>query len=635
MTQFTAGETSMYEEVPTPPSQEFQNLELPSKPSPLFRNASVPSHMNGAKESNHPPLRPYKTTMNAHARKRSREDSGETSTDSGESTSTPTTTRPVTNQSSFSHETKRRTTDKSFDTITADPFVTAQSISSEVSSSVDGTSSKDQDSTAQSVPDDSFKQPITPLKTQSPSEPNWEAHPEAWGYLKSLNSEYPSAYLEKTNETDGNGRAGYMLGRSERCELRVNNPCVSQRHCLIYILWQRSNNSLDADGNSRPVRPTVLLEDMSRNGTFVNGQAMGRGSQRVLKSGDHIQLYRRVAFSENDERQRFYKIILAPNLVVPPFEEAYSLGAVLGAGNFAQVHIATERETGKEYAVKVVDKERFAGKPKLLASLRKEIAVLMGLKRHSCIMSVENVFEVPSSMYLVLELSRDGDLFDYVASRQRLPEAETRLLIWQLLVGLDYLHANNVVHRDLKLENVLFVNKKELRIKIGDFGLATFLRTDFYLTSRCGTPSYVAPEVLAPASSRAYGKEIDLWSLGVMLYICLCGYPPFSADNKVPVHEIRNGNFTFVKSDWEGISFEARDLIRKLLTVDPARRITVNEAMWHPWIIMDLPGEEDIDPAVTAKIRAIFASQRATMQETQPSTVPFAELEELTSEEEI
>jgi serine/threonine protein kinase len=141
--------------------------------------------------------------------------------------------------------------------------------------------------------------------------------------------------------------------------------------------------------------------------------------------------------------------------------------------------------------------------------------------------------------------------------------------------------------------------------------------------------------VLAPASSRAYGKEIDLWSLGVMMYICLCGYPPFSADNKVPVHEIRNGNFTFVKSDWEGISVEACDLIRRLLTVDPARRITVNEAMWHPWIIMELPGEDDIDPAVTAKIRAIFASQRATMQETQPSTVPFAELEELTSEEEV
>jgi hypothetical protein len=220
MTQFTAGETSMYEEVPTPPSQELQNLELPPKPSTLFRNASEPTYVNGAKpKSIHPPLRPVKTTLNTYARKRSREDSGETSTDSAESASTPTTTGPATNQSSFNHETKRRTTDKSFDTIAADPFVTAQSIGSELDTSVDGAASKDQDSTALSVPAP-FKQPITPLKTQSSSEPDWEAHPEAWGYLKSLNSQYPSAYLEKTNEVDGNGRAGYMLGRSERCELR-------------------------------------------------------------------------------------------------------------------------------------------------------------------------------------------------------------------------------------------------------------------------------------------------------------------------------------------------------------------------------------------------------------------------------
>lgn len=172
-----------------------------------------------------------------------------------------------------------------------------------------------------------------------------------------------------------------------------------------------------------------MIEDMSRNGTFINGQSMERGSRQVLKNGDHIQLYRRAAFEETDPRQqcklkgrlffqfplaidmRFhlsflvYKIVLAPNLDVPvcttymfvkstlirsntthvasqTFEENYELGRVLGEGNFAKVHSAIERETGREFAVKIMQKRRFAGKPKLLASLRKEIAVLMGLPKH-------------------------------------------------------------------------------------------------------------------------------------------------------------------------------------------------------------------------------------------------------------
>ncbi|CAO3682315.1 unnamed protein product [Umbelopsis ramanniana] len=592
MTQFTAGETSMYEET-APPSQEFQKLELPSHPT-LFRNATVPpGNVIYQLENNVPStMRPYASNLElVNERKRSRDDSGDYSTDSAELTST---TRPPTNQNSFNHESKRRTigADKTEDTITGSSraFVTAHSIASESSVSVNTLSNAPREKTALGTNGiKEFSQPLSSPTVSASAGPDWSAHPNAWGYLQSLNEDYPSKYLERKGapKPDVQERAGYMLGRSDRCELSIEHPYVSQRHCLIYILWQRSSDN-ETEDLKIPVRPTVMIEDMSRNGTFINGQSMERGSRQVLKNGDHIQLYRRAAFEETDPRQQFYKIVLAPNLDVPTFEENYELGRVLGEGNFAKVHSAIERETGREFAVKIMQKRRFAGKPKLLASLKKEIAVLMGLPKHKCIMSVEKVFEDNDLMYLVLELGGDGDLFEYVYQKQRLPEAEARLLFWQLLVGLDYLHSNNVVHRDLKLENVLFEDKKELRIKIGDFGLATFSHKQYALTSRCGTPSYVAPEVLAPASSRAYGKEVDLWSLGVMLYICLCGYPPFYADSSVPAQAIRSGQFSFVDADWKGVTSEAKDLIKRLMTVDPTKRITVNEAMWHPWIVMDV-----------------------------------------------
>ncbi|KAI8577199.1 hypothetical protein K450DRAFT_253367 [Umbelopsis ramanniana AG] len=638
MTQFTAGETSMYEET-TPPSQEFEKLELPAHPT-LFRNATVPPGNVMYKLDNNVPttMRPYASNLElVNERKRSRDDSGESSTDSAESTST---TRPPTNQNSFSRESKRRTVgiDKTEDTIagSSHTFVTAHSIASETSVSVKTLADPSLDETAPVTNSTKTFTQLIPSQTNSASSgPDWSTHPNAWGYLQSLNEDYPSTYLERKGapKPDVNQRAGYMIGRSDRCELSIDHPYVSQRHCLIYILWQRSSDNVNED-IKLPVRPTVIIEDMSRNGTFINGQSMERGSRQVLKNGDHIQLYRRAAFEETDPRQQFFKIVLSPNLVEPKFEESYELGKILGEGNFAKVHVAIERETGREFAVKIIQKRRFASKPKLLASLKKEIAVLMGLPKHKCIMSVEKVFDDDDLMYLVLELGGDGDLFEYVYEKQRLPEAEARLLFWQLLVGLDYLHSNNVVHRDLKLENVLFEDKKELRIKIGDFGLATFSHKQFALTSRCGTPSYVAPEILAPASSRAYGKEVDLWSLGVMLYICLCGYPPFYADHTVPSQAIRSGQFTFAEADWKNITKEAQDLVSRLMTVDPTKRITVNEAMWHPWIVMDLAGEEDIDPAVTAEIRAIFSSQRATLQETQTCTAPFGDTGDLTSEDE-
>jgi hypothetical protein len=215
----------MYEET-VPPSQEFKKLELPSHPT-LFRNATVPpGNVINQLENNVPStMRPYASNLElVNERKRSRDDSGEFSTDSAESTST---TIPPTNQYSFNHESKRRTlgTDKTEDTMTGSSraFVTAHSIASESSVSVNNLSNPPLDETAPVTNDTKeFSQPIPSQTNSASSGPDWSAHPNAWGYLQSLNGNYASKYLERKGapEPDVNERAGYMLGRSDRCELR-------------------------------------------------------------------------------------------------------------------------------------------------------------------------------------------------------------------------------------------------------------------------------------------------------------------------------------------------------------------------------------------------------------------------------
>jgi hypothetical protein len=220
----------MYEE-PLPPAQGLKNLELPSHPS-LFRNATVPpGNVIYHHENDMPPvMRPYASNLEiVHDRKRSRDDSGEYSTDSAESAST---TRPPTNHNSFNHEPKRRTvdTDKTEDTINGSSraFVTAPSIASGSSASVNNLNNQPLDKTAQlATATKEFTQPIPPQNNSESSEPDWSTHPNAWGYLQSLNDEYPSKYLERKGapKPDGNERAGYMLGRSDRCEIRYVMNC--------------------------------------------------------------------------------------------------------------------------------------------------------------------------------------------------------------------------------------------------------------------------------------------------------------------------------------------------------------------------------------------------------------------------
>lgn len=182
-----------------------------------------------------------------------------------------------------------------------------------------------------------------------------------------------------------------------------------------------------------------------------------------------------------------------------------------------------------------------------------------------------------------MDLMTGGELFDRIVMKDHYTELEAKKALHQIVIAIKYCHDKNIVHRDLKPENILYETPDEnSALKLGDFGLATMLRPNQLMTVACGTPGYVAPEILRGI---AYGKEVDIWSIGVILYILLCGFPPFYDDNNKKLFaQIVAANFSFPDPYWTNISQNAKDLVNKLLVVDPTKRLTAEQILAHPWM---------------------------------------------------
>lgn len=264
-------------------------------------------------------------------------------------------------------------------------------------------------------------------------------------------------------------------------------------------------------------------------------------------------------------------------------ELRYEIGKKIGDGNFAIVYRCRMANTQSEFAMKVIDKTIMKGKEEMIEN---EIAI-MRLCRHPNIVKLVEEFETIESIYLILELVRGGDLFDAITESLRYDESTAASLIADLAAPIEYLHARNIVHRDVKPENCLlerFPNGK-LQIKLADFGLAMEVTKPIFQV--CGTPTYVAPEILVEGGGQGYGLEVDNWAIGVITYILLCGFPPFRSQNRDQnelFDIIVRGEFEFLPPYWDNISDSAMDLIRKLLVVNPKKRLTAEQTLKHPWI---------------------------------------------------
>ena len=315
-------------------------------------------------------------------------------------------------------------------------------------------------------------------------------------------------------------------------------------------------------------------------------------------------------------------------------EAGYSIGRKLGEGRFSEVVLGTKVATGEEFAVKVVDQAALEEDEEALAALHTEVAVLKRASSHAHVVALHAVIRTPATTYLVMELLRGGELFDAIIARGSFPEAEARALLRQLLSALAYCHRLGVVHRDLKPENVLFESAEaadsgEGSLKLIDFGYAALHRPGERLRGLSGTPDYVAPEVLSwyegdaadehapPPDGVEYDASCDLWSVGVVLYILLCGFPPFYAEGEADlIAKVRAGRYEFTSPYWDDISGGAKDLITRCLSLRPKDRPTAQQALKHPWMA-EGGSTSAVEPAAPEPAPAAVAQQQQQQQQQQ------------------
>jgi len=276
----------------------------------------------------------------------------------------------------------------------------------------------------------------------------------------------------------------------------------------------------------------------------------------------------------------------------------------LGEGSYGAVSKCTNKSTGVARAVKSISK----GQMKNLERFRQEIAI-MKIMDHPNIIKLYESFEDHRNIYLILELCVGGELFDRIIDAGHFSEVQAAIVLQQKFRAIFYMHENHICHRDLKPENFLFTTKESIEkthLKVIDFGLACKFQEGAVLSTKAGTPYYVAPQVLAGK----YDQSADLWSLGVIMYVVLCGYPPFYGETDADVlAKVRLGNFSFNNADWKSVSEDAKNLIRMLLKMNPRDRYTAEQALNHVWVKNKAPrANKEMPTGMVANLRG-FRSQ--------------------------
>uniref|UniRef100_A0A1B0D8G2 Protein kinase domain-containing protein n=1 Tax=Phlebotomus papatasi TaxID=29031 RepID=A0A1B0D8G2_PHLPP len=329
---------------------------------------------------------------------------------------------------------------------------------------------------------------------------------------------------------------------------------------------------------SHPLNPPIL-EDTSTNGTFVSQVRLGKGKCRVLRNGDTISI-----LSPKFHLFRFMDLHFNCMLDLPQEIAAnYYVGAKLGAGGCGEVTKVFNVRTCMPYAMKIVKKCRFSeavympGRQNNSPRIHNEIEILRKL-RHPCVIGMHEIIDRPDAVYMFLELMNGGDLCHRITTQEKkyLSEDISRLYFLQTCYAVKYLHDNKITHRDIKPDNILLATHDMITlVKVTDFGLSKFVRKDSIMKTMCGTPQYVAPEVLHNDAG-AYTEKVDIWSLGVMLYTCLCGDFPFV---------IRNNRRQVTSNPrFKDLTKAAQVLIFDCLRTKVEIRPTITSLLSHKWL---------------------------------------------------
>jgi len=292
-----------------------------------------------------------------------------------------------------------------------------------------------------------------------------------------------------------------------------------------------------------------------------------------------------------------------------PVEEYYDLQEELGKGGFSVVRKAINKSTGQAVAIKFIDKKMIGNKEEL-ELIQREIDIMKKVQHPNVLCLIER-FESPERLALVMELVTGGELFYKIVDNGSYSERDARNIVRQLVEGVDYLHGLGIAHRDLKPENLLCTDGDpgvDMIIKIADFGLSKVFNDGSVLVTSCGTPDYAAPEVLRMEGT--YDSQVDTWSVGVITYVLLCGFPPFYGKTQnILFDKILRADYDFPDPEWSYVSDSAKDFIQKLLVIEPEQRYTTKQCLEHPWLKSDeLTGKDDV--IQVDKIKTYYANRK-------------------------
>ncbi|XP_011876015.1 PREDICTED: ovarian-specific serine/threonine-protein kinase Lok isoform X2 [Vollenhovia emeryi] len=343
----------------------------------------------------------------------------------------------------------------------------------------------------------------------------------AWGRLCSTRTSIPSLDMKED--------ISYTVGRSVDCNLclTLDQICLTWLHTISKIHFRIYRERIQ---NTNEI--VVYLEDLSSNGTFVNKARVGRGNRVII---EHLS---EIALSRDNLTVFLFLNINAPEIACqlqPELKQNYAIGRKLGAGACGEVRLLFTKDGSKRFALKIIQKNCFDSTDGNIlnnpANVKNEVDILKKLK-HPCIIHLEDIHDTPKAMYIILELMEGGELFEKIKKQGRLSESCAKLIFYQVVLAVHYLHKMGITHRDLKPENILLKDHSDNPlVKVSDFGMSKFVNTQTMMRTFCGTPMYVAPEILATRGRSSYTSQI-----------------------------------------------------RRMMTVDPKARITVPQILLHPWL---------------------------------------------------
>lgn len=439
----------------------------------------------------------------------------------------------------------------------------------------------------------SFTQPTQPTQptqaTQQPPRNESRDDPAVFANLVPRHPHLLPVSLETEKLLDG----GYTIGRLEKYDIVVDRNFVSGCHCRIYMEQDSPNN--------------LYIADTSTHGTYINDRVLGRGSCTVLLHNDRIGFINPIDALPSDVSLEYsIEIVGYANRMNNsgqsdfPIElqRSYDFKHEIGVGNFAKVWLAIHKPTGISCACKAINKKRHLFNSGLTKVFEREISIMKQLK-HPHIVSLNELHVNKSHIYIFMEYVEGGDLFTYLSDHGSFTETGSRPLFFQACNAVRYLHENGITHRDIKLDNILLKLSPSGTIdsvKLADFGLARAVGDGDLMKTICGTPSYLAPEIVCRTStSTAYSKSVDIWALGVVLYALHLNSFPFSkmflngsesaiGSGGLSLDAYRKASkLTEANTKYICLSESLRDLLMQMLLVDSSKRIDIESTILHPW----------------------------------------------------